>query len=74
MTIIWIYLVLMLQIYSAQTSKVNVINMSDWTVNSETKETTYLSEKQEKKIVAISLTQMTWHSSADLTQCYLVLC
>ena len=44
---IWIYLILIPQIYSAHSSKVNVINMSDWTVNSDTED----SDKQEKKIV-----------------------
>ena len=47
MTMILIYLLLIPQIYSAHSSKVNVINMSDWTVNSDTED----SDKQEKKIV-----------------------
>ena len=47
MTMILIYLILIPQIYSAHRSKVNVINMSDWTVNSDTED----SDKQEKKIV-----------------------
>ena len=44
---ILIYLILIPQINAAHSSKVNVINMSDWTVNSDTED----SEKQEKKIV-----------------------
>ena len=47
MTMILIYLLLIPQIYPAHSSKVNVINMSDWTVNSDTED----SDKQEKKIV-----------------------
>ena len=44
---ILIYLILIQQIYSVHSSKVNVINMSDWTVNSDTE----TSDEQEKKIV-----------------------
>ena len=51
MTMILIYLILIQQIYSAQSSKVNVINMSDWTVNSDVEETKHLSDQQEKKII-----------------------
>ena len=47
MTMILIYLILIPLISSAHSSKVNVINMSDWTVNSDTED----SDKQEKKIV-----------------------
>ena len=47
MTMILIYLLLIPQIYSAHSSKVNVINMSDWTVNRDTED----SDEQEKKIV-----------------------
>ena len=47
MTMILIYLILIQQIYSVHSSKVNVINMSDWTVNSDTE----TSDEQEKKIV-----------------------
>jgi hypothetical protein len=51
MTMFPIYLILIPQIYSVHSFKVNVINMCGWTLNSETKETTYLSDKPEKKIV-----------------------
>jgi hypothetical protein len=44
---ILIYLILIQQIYSVHSSKVNVINMSDWTMNRDTKETKHLSEKQD---------------------------
>ena len=47
MTMILIYLILIPLISSAHSSKVNVINMSDWTVNSDTED----SDKQDKKIV-----------------------
>ena len=51
MNMIFIYLILIQQIHSAHSSKVNVINMSDWTVNSDPNESKQISEKQEKKIV-----------------------
>ena len=77
MTMILIYLLLIPQIYSAHSSKVKVINMSHWTVILR-KQNTVTSKRRKLLLVfssrAISLTQMTWHSSADLTQCYLVWC
>ena len=47
MTMILIYFILIPQIYSVHSSKVTVINMSEWTVNSDTEE----SDTEEKKIV-----------------------